>query len=260
MKIRLLVAAANIGFMFLLVGGIAAQAAEVKVFSGFAMQKVMEDLGPKFERATGHKLAITFASPGAVLKRVQGGETVDVVITSRQGIDGFVKDGKAAAGNVTVVARSRGLGVAVRKGAPKPDISSPEALKRTLLAAKSITYGNPAAGGAAAIHFSKVLDRLGIANEMKPKTIVSPEGGGAGVGNVVADGKAEIGVHQIHELIPVAGIEIAGPLPGDLQETIVLSAAIMTGAKDAEASKALVNFLRTPEAATVIKAKGMEPG
>jgi molybdate transport system substrate-binding protein len=149
--------------------------------------------------------------------------------------------------------------VAVRKGAPKPDISSPEALKRTLLAAKSITYGNPAAGGAAVIHFSKVLDRLGIANEMKPKTIVSPEGGGAGVGNVVADGKAEIGVHQIHELIPVAGIEIAGPLPGDLQETIVLSAAIMTGAKDAEASKALVNFLRTPEAATVIKAQGMEP-
>ena len=259
MKTRLLVAATNIGFMFLLVGGIAAQAAEVKVLSAIGIQEVMEDLGPKFERATGHTLAITFGSLGAVVKRVQDGETSDVVIIPRQGIDRFVKDGKAVAANVTVLARS-GIGVAVRKGAPKPDISSPEALKRTLLAAKSITYGNPdpVIGGASGIHFAKVLDRLGIANEMKPKTVFTG-GAGAGVGILVANGKAEIGVHQFHELIPVAGIELVGPLPGDLQETIVVSAAIMTGAKDAGASKALVNFLRTPEAATVIKAKGMEP-
>jgi molybdate transport system substrate-binding protein len=190
--------------------------------------------------------------------RVQGGETVDVVIILREGIDSFVKDGKAAAGNVTVVARTRGLGVAVRKGAPKPDISSPEALKRTLLAAKSIASPNPAGGGASGIHFAKVLDRLGIANEMKPKTVFTG-GAGAGVGIMVANGGAEIGVHQFHELIPVAGIELVGPLPGDLNEINVLSAAIMTGAKDAGASKALVNFLRTPEAVTVIKAKGMEP-
>ena len=259
MKIRLLVTAANIGFMFLVVGGIAVQAAEVKVLSTVQMKTVLEDLGPKFERATGHKLAITFAGLGAVVKRVQGGETVDVVIIPREGIDGFVKDGKAAAGNVTVVARSRGLGVAVRKGAPKPDISSPEALKRTLLAAKSITYPNPAGGGLSGIHFAKVLDRLGIANEMKSKTIFGPPGGGATLGVLVANGEAEIGVHFFHELIPVAGIELVGPLPGDFQETTVLSAAIMTGAKDAGASKALVNFLRTSEAATVINAKGMEP-
>ncbi|MBI4205701.1 MAG: substrate-binding domain-containing protein [Betaproteobacteria bacterium] len=262
MKIRLRIAAANIGFMFLLVGGIAAQAAEVKVLSSNQMKTVMEDLGPKFERATGHQLAITFAGLGAVVKRVKGGETADVVITLREGIDSIVKDGKAAAGNVTVVARSRGLGVAVRKGAPKPDISSPEALKRTLLAAKSITYGNPA--GVVGIQFAKVLDRLGIANEMKPKTVFYPGGAGEAVageavGILVANGKVEIGVFHFHELIPVAGIELVGPLPGDLQEAIVLSAAIMTGAKDAGASKALVDFLRTPEAATVIKAKGMEP-
>lgn len=257
MKIRLLVAAANIGFMFLLVGGIAVQAAEVKVLSGNLMRTVMEDLGPKFERASGHKLAITFAGEGVILKRVQGGDTVDVVITPRQGIDSLVKDGKAAAGDVTVVARS-GLGVVVRKGAPKPDISSPEALKRTLLAAKSIAYGNPAAGSRSAINFAKVLDRLGIANEVKSKTVFAG-GAGAGVGVLVAKGEAEIGVHQIHEFIPVAGIEIVGPLPGDLQDTIVISVAIMAGAKDAAASKALVNFLRTPESAKVIKAKGMEP-
>ena len=256
MKTRLLVAAANIGFMFLLVVGIAAQAAEIKVLSGIGMQPVMEDLGPKFERATGHKLAITYGSLGAVVERVQGGETADVVIIPRQGIDGFVKDGKAAAGNVTVILRS-GLGVAVRKGAPKPDISSPEALKRALLAAKSIAYGNPAQGSASGIHFAKVLDRLGIANEMKPKTVFLPKPGLVGV--LVANGEAEIAVQQIQELVYVAGIEVVGPLPGDLQDTVVFSAAIMTGAMDAEASKALVNFLRTPEAATVIKAKGMEP-
>ena len=257
MKIRLLVAAANIGFMFLLVVGIAAEAAEIKVLSAAGFRYVMTDLGPKFERATGHKLAITFAGLGASVKRVQDGETFDVVIIPRQGIDDFVRDGKAAAGDVTVVARS-GFGVAVRKGAPIPDISSPEALKRTLLAAKSITYANPAQGGPAdGIHFAKVLDRLGIANEMKSKTVFPKTPGLVGV--LVANAEAEIGVQQFQNLIPVAGIEIVGPLPGDLQGNIIFAAAIMAGAKDAAASKALVNFLRTPEAAAVIKAKGMEP-
>lgn len=256
MKIRSLVAAANIGFMFLLVVGIQAEAAEVKVLSSIGMQPVMEDLGPKFERATGHKLAITFDTAGGVVKRVQGGDTADVVVTPQQGIDNFVKDGKVAVDNVTIVARS-GIGVAIRTGAQKPDISSPEGLKRTLLAAKSITYSNPALGGASGIHFAKVLDRLGIGNEMKPKTVFLPKPGLVGV--LVANGEAEIAVQQFQELIQVAGIEIVGPLPGDLQDTIVFSAAIMGSAKDAAASKALVDFLRAPEAAAVIKVKGMEP-
>ncbi len=256
MKTRSLVAAANIGFMLLLVVGIAAQAAEVKVLSARGFLPVMEDLGPKFERATGHKLAITFDIPGAIVKRVQNGETADVVIITPPEIDSFVKDRKAVAGNVTEIARS-GIGVAVRKGATKPDISSPEALKRTLLAARSITYSNPALGGAAAIHFAKVLDRLGIANEMKSKTVLSNAGSDTGV--LVANGEAEIGVQYIQLLIPVAGIDIVGPLPGDLQRPNVFVAAIMGSAKDAAASKALVDFLRTPDAAAVIKAKGMEP-
>src|SRR5438132_3583283 len=169
MKIRSFVAAANIGFMFLLVLGIKAEAADLKVLSAIGMELVMEDLGPKFERATGHKLAITFATLGAAVKRVQDGETADVVVIPQQGIDSFVKDGKAVAGNVTVLARS-GIVVAVRKGAPKPDISSPDALKRTLLAAKSIAYVDPARGGASGIHFAKVPDRLRIANAMPSKT------------------------------------------------------------------------------------------
>ena len=259
MEQRLLTAAANIGFMCLLLVGITAQAAELKVLSAIGMQSVLEDLGPKFERVTGHKLAISFATAGAAVKRAQGGEVADVVITTRQGIDGLVKNGKAAADNVNVLA-SAGISVAIRKGAPKPDISSPDALKRTLLAAKSISYVDPASGGASGIHFAKVLDRLGIANEMKSKTIFPNPKTPGEVGALVANGEAEIGVHIIVELIPVAGIDLVGPLPGDLQNTIVFSAAIMTGAKDAAAAKALVDFLRTPESAKVIKAKGMEPG
>jgi molybdate transport system substrate-binding protein len=255
MKVPPLAAAANIGFLFLLVPVIKAESTELKVLSATAMQAVMEDLGPKFERATGHKVAITFASLGRVVKRVQGGETADVVVIPRQGIDSFVKDGKTSAGNVTVLARS-GIGVAVRSGAPKPDISSPETLKNTLLAAKSIAYSKPEVGGPSGIHFAKVLDRLGITNEMKPKTVF-PETHLVGV--LVANGEAEIGVQLFHELIQVAGIEIVGPLPGDLQDTIVFAAAIMAGAKNADIAKELVNFLLTPEAAVIIKAKGMEP-
>jgi molybdate transport system substrate-binding protein len=258
MKIRSLVAAANIGLIFLLVFGITAEAAELRVLSAFGMQSVMEDLGPKFERATGHKLAISFATGGATVKRVQGGEAADVVITTQPGINSVVKDGKAVAGNVTALARA-GIFVAVRKGAPRPDISSPDALKRALLAAKSISYVNPASGGASGIHFAKVLDRLGVANEMKSKTVFPNPKTPAGVGVVVANGEAEIGVHIVQELMPVAGIDLVGPLPGDLQDTVVFSAAIMTGAKEAAAAKALVDFLRTPESAKVIKAKGMEP-
>jgi molybdate transport system substrate-binding protein len=253
-----LVAARNIGFMSLLVFGLSVQAAEVKVLSAIGMQSAMEDLAPKFERATGHKLAMAFTTAGAAVKRAQGGEAADVVIATRQGIDGLVKNGKATADNVTALA-SAGISVAIRKGAPKPDISSPAALKRTLLAAKSISYVDPASGGASGIHFVTVLDRLGIADEMKAKTVFPNAKTPAEVGVLVANGEAEIGVHVVVELISVAGIDVVGPLPGDLQNTIVFSAAIMTGAKDAAAAKALIDFLRTADAVKVMKSKGMEP-
>jgi molybdate transport system substrate-binding protein len=244
--------------MWLLVVGIAADAAELTVLSAGGIRAVMEDLGPKFERTTGHKLVITFAALGGVVKRIQDGEIGDVVVIPRQGIESLAKDGKVVAGTETVLARS-GVGVAVRQGAPKPDISSPEAFKRTLLATKSIAYGDPALGSASGLHFAKVFDRLGIANEMKSKTIFPKPGIPSGVRLLVANGEAEIGVDQFQAFIAVAGIELVGPLPGDLQDTIVFSAAIMASAKQTEAGKALIDFLRTPEAAAVIKAKGMEP-
>ena len=256
MDIRSVVAVASIGVIFLLGLGSKAESAEIKVLCANGMQTVMEDLAPKFERATGHKLLITFATGGATVKLAGGGEPADVVIAPHRGIDGLVKDGKVAADAVTAIA-STGISVAVRKGAPKPDISSPEALKHALLAAKSITYLNPADGGASGIHFAKVLDRLGIANEMKSKTVFAPKAGA--VGAFVASGEAEIGVIQYQLLFSVPGIEIVGPLPGDLQDSTVFSGAILGRSRDATASRTLISFLRSPEAAAVIKAKGMEP-
>ena len=242
--------------LVLCLGGNAAHAAEIKVLNALGFKDVMDDLGPKFERATGHKLTIKFGTMGGIVKMVQDGEPADVVIIPRQGIDDLAKAGKTAAAAVTAIASS-GIVIVVLKGARKPDISSPDALKRALLAAKSITYGDPADGGASSIHFVKVLDRLGISSEMKPKTLYAKAGADTGV--LVATGKAELGVNQKQVLAPVTGIEVAGPLPGDLQSTTVFAAAIMNGAKDAAASKALVNFLRTPEAEKVIKEKGMDP-
>ena len=256
MKVRSLAAAAILGLAFLLSATHAAGAAEIRVLSAVGLKAIMEDLGPKFEHETGNKLTIAFATLGDAVKRIRGGETADVVIILRQGFDTLAKDGKASADSVTVLA-STGIGVAVRKGAPIPDISSPEAFKRTLLAAKSITYSNPASGGASGIHFAKVLERLGITNEMKPKTVFPAKPDEAGL--LVADGVAEIGVTALQVLVPIRGIDIVGPLPGDLQDTAVLVAVIMPGVRDAEAARALIAFLRTPDAAAVIKAKGMEP-
>jgi molybdate transport system substrate-binding protein len=232
-------------------------AAELKVLSALGVKEVVEDLGPKFERATGHKLTIAFANLGTIRKRIQSGEAADVVFLPSQGIEGLVKDGKANAATVAAVARG-GIGVAVRKGAPKPDVSTPEALKRALLAAKSMTYLDPAGGGVSGVHFAKVLDRLGIAEAVKPKTVLHRNSNEAAA--LLVNGTAEIGVNLIQELLPKAGIEVVGPLPGDLQYSIGYAAAVMTDAGEAAAAKALIDFFRTPEAAAVIKTKGMEPG
>ena len=148
-----------------------ANAADIKVLSGSGIREVVQDLTAKFEHATGHKLAISFASVGTIVNRVRDGESADVLIIPRQGFDSLVKDGKASAGDVTVIARG-GIGIAVRKGVARPDISTPDALKRALLSAKSITYLDPAAGGSSGAHFAKVLERLGIADAMRGKTVL----------------------------------------------------------------------------------------
>jgi molybdate transport system substrate-binding protein len=254
MKILPTIAAITIGLFFTVFGN--AHSAELKVLCANGMQTVMEDLGPKFERASGHKLAMTFATGGATIKSARDGEGADVVIAIREGIEELVKAGRAAPNSAVALAIT-GISIAVRRGAVKPDISSSEALKRALLSAKSLTYLDPADGGASGIHFAKVLDRLGIASEMKSRTVFAPKA--PAVGSLVANGDAELGILQYQLLYGLPGIDIIGPLPGDLQNSTVFSAAVMTSSANAEASKALIEFLRTPEAAAAIKSKGMDP-
>lgn len=238
--------------LVLLSGVRTAGAAEIRVISALGIKAAIDDLGPAFERASGHRLVVTFAPLGAMVKLVQGGEIADVVISPQQGMDGFIKDGKVDAGSVRLLARS-GMAVAVRKGTSKPDVSTPEAFRRTLLAAKSITYGR----GAGSEHIEKVLDRLGIANQVKAKTI---RGAPGDTGVRVANGEAEIGITLLQVLMQVTGIDIVGPLPGDLQDTLVFAVARMAGSRDAATSNALIDYLRSSEARKVFKAKGLEPG
>ena len=156
-----------------------ATAAEVKVFSTIGVQAALEELTPKFEKASGHKLNITWATAAVLVKRVQAGETADLMILTKQSLDTMVKENKATAGADAVFASS-GMAMVVKKGAPKPDISTPEAFKQTLLKAKTIAYSNPEHGGASGVYFAKLIERMGIAEQMKPKTHYPPPSGNAG--------------------------------------------------------------------------------
>ncbi|MBI4194348.1 MAG: substrate-binding domain-containing protein [Betaproteobacteria bacterium] len=248
MKNRLLAAAAFV-IVFALLAGAAAEAAEIKVLSSYGMRAVMLDVVPRFEKATGHMVAIEFATPRVIAKSVADAEAADVVISA----GGDLAKGQVLPESITAVARTV-MGVAVRTDAPKPDISSPDAVKRALLAAKSVSYDD----GLAAVHFTKVLDNWGIADDIKRKTTIGSRPPRR-VGDLVASGEVEIGVYVISLLIGIPGIEVVGPLPEDLQHASGTNAAVMAGARDAEAAKALIDFLRTPDAAAVIRAKGMKP-
>jgi molybdate transport system substrate-binding protein len=235
----------------------AAGAVEIKALITIGFQSALEDLAPKFEKASGHKLAIEYGLSAALSKRVADGEQTDVIIGTRESVDGLIKAGKISAGSDATVASS-GFGIAVRMGAPKPDISTPDALKRSLLAARMIGYGNPAAGGAAGVHFIKFLESLGIVEEMKAKTKYPIPG--AFVGSMLVSGEVDLAVQSIPELNFVKGVDLVGPLPGDLQVITNYAVAISASAKQPDAARTLVLFLRSPEAVTFIKAKGFDPG
>jgi molybdate transport system substrate-binding protein len=234
-----------------------AQAAELKLMSSGGMKVALIDIISAFELATKHKVTAIFAAPGVIKDRILADEPMDVLVFPAPGLDDLAKRGKIAADSRIVLARS-GMGIAARSGAPKPDISTPEALKRTLLAAKSIIYTDPALRSPSGIHFANVLERLGIAEEMKAKSKLHN-----GVGfnaEFVASGEVELAIQQISEIIPVKGAELVGPLPTDLQLTTVFAAGIGVGAKEQTAAKEFIKFLASPAAAAVIKATGMEPG
>lgn len=242
--------------LFVLMGAGAASAAEIKVLSANGMRDVMEEVGPKFARSTNHKLTIEFGTIGVLLQRIDAGEMADVIIIPPVGTNRLLGNGKAIANTDAVIAHA-GIGVAIRKGVPKPDISTPELFRQVLLNAKSVTYLAPSAGGTTGPHFLKVIERLGIADEIKAKAVLHQDGRDAA--RLVAEGKAEIGINLVQELLPNSEIQVIGPLPGDLQLTLSFAAVILSGTHEPDASKALIAFLRTPEVATLIKSKGMEP-
>ena len=252
-------AAMAAGVLFSSIGVIDAATAEpveVTVLTSVALTSALDELAPQFERATGNKLKIGYSLIADIKKRIIAGETADVVILSRPAMDDLQKQDKFAPGSIADIV-STPVAVTVRAGAPKPDISSAEALKRSLLAAKSIVYADPAKGGASGVHFAHVVDQLGIAEQLKSRTILVP---GAQAADVVAKGEAELGVAQTSEIVPVSGAQLVGPLPGEFGSVTLFTAGIGAGSKAFEAAKSLILFLTSPAAAPVFKSKGLQPG
>jgi molybdate transport system substrate-binding protein len=227
-------------------------AAEVSVIASTAMREVLDELVPMFERTSGHKVVVTFQSGAVLPVKIKEGAQADLVVATPQVIDDLVTAGKVVAGTRADFVRS-GAGVAVRAGAPRPDISTPEALKKALLAAKSVGYSQ----GPSGVHFMSAMARLGIADEVKAKGVVPPLG--QRVGALIAKGDAEIGVQQITELLLIPGIDFIGPLPKELQATIVYATATPSTAKERDAAAALVKFLSSEPALPIIKKLGLEP-
>lgn len=255
-------AAAIVGALTLTAPHAQSSADAVKVLSAIGMRQVMLELGPEFERATGHILSTTFDSTGRIAQRIAAGEDADVVLINRSAVESLQRDGKVVASSVADIARSVAA-VAVRKGALKPDISSPDAFKRLLLSARSVSRPPPGVGGSSGDHIVDVLDRLGITGEVNAKSVFvlagNPRQVAESAGDAVARGLAEVALHQLQELLAVPGIEVLGPFPADLQGSFTFAAARCTGAAGNEGGDALIAFLRTPRARAVMKTKGMEP-
>ena len=242
------------GLMLCSLGATVGSAAEIKVLSSVALTSALNQTAPSFEQATGNKLNIGYSLIADIKKRMLDGETADVIILSRPVMDELEKQGKFTSGSITNIAGTP-VALAIRAGTPKPDISN--TLKSTLLAAKSIAYADPAKGGAAGVYFARVVDRLGIADQLKSKTILVP---GAQAPELVAKGEAEIGIAQTSEIVPVVGAEVLGPLPGEFASTTVFAAGIGATAKSPEVARSLIQFLTGPVARPVLSAKGFQPG
>jgi molybdate transport system substrate-binding protein len=239
-----------------LVGGIAmlpagaASAAEMTLFCTQALRTSLLELAPRFEKATGHKVNLVVAPSGQLVKKVEAGEIADLLIANASNIDALIKDGKATGDRVDI-ARAQ-VGLSIKAGNPRPDISTPEAVRKALLDAKAISYS---AGGLSGNNFEFAMNKLGILDEVKKKAKnASP------AAKLVVSGEADIAVQQISELIAVEGSELLGPLPAELDQVTQFSMGVLSDGKQKDVARAMLDYLRTPEAQAVIKAKGLTPG
>ena len=231
-----------------------AMAAELRVLSGGAVKAALTKLAETWSRQTGNRVTITYATTGASLQKLAAGEPADVVVLTAEAIDQLAARGTVLTDTKADVARV-GIGVAVRAGASAPDISTPEAVKQTVLAAKSIAYMDPSKGGTSGIHFTKVLEEMGIAAVVAPKAVLVDTGFAA---ERVATGEAEIVVHQISEILPVKGVTLVGPLPRQIQKVTVYAAAVTTKSEVRDAATALIAYLTAPAARPKFAAVGLD--
>jgi len=234
-----------------------AKAAEIDAFISTALKTVTDELIPPFERGSGNTVRGLYAPPGALLKHFEASEPADIFLTGRDAIDKLIGEGKIVPGRIDLA--TTGIGICVRKGAPKPDVSTPEALRRALLEARSVGYAAPAGGSITGPHIERMFQRLGIADQMAPKTKLSAGGPNGRVSVLVSSGEAEIGLQQVSELLSNPDVEVIGMLPAELQQTTVYSAGVTTSAKQADAARALIKALTAPATAPIWKAKGLEP-
>lgn len=228
--------------------------AEVKVLSTVALTPALDELVPTYESG-GNRLTIVYDTIAELKKRIDGGDTADVIILSRPILDELETRGKLLEGSIVDIGTSY-VAVGVRAGAPLPDISTPGKLKGVLLAAKGISYADPAKGGVSGVYFAKVLDRLGIADQMKARTVLVPN---AQAGELVVRHEVEIGVAQASEIVAVPGTQVVGPLPGDLGSRMTFSAGIGSASQNPAAARSLIELLAGAAGAAVLKSKGMDP-
>ncbi len=232
----------------------AGEALELKVLSAGAFKSTVAALVPEYEKTSGNKVILDNDTVGALAKRIKGGEAFDVVVMTPAAVDEVIANGKVVPGSRANLARV-GVGVMVKAGAPRPDVSSVEAFKVALLAAKSVSYIDPASGGSSGIYVAKLLEQLGIADQLKPKLKLKQ---GGYVADLVESGEAQIGIHQISEIVPHPGVTLVGPLPKDIQNYTVYAAGVAAATKNPEAAKALIATFAGPAALALYKAKGME--
>ena len=231
------------------------QAAEIKALITTAMDAAIVVLVPQFEKTTGHKVAVSYDPSGGLARRLRGGEFADMVLVASPELDKLIGEGHVVGSRVDI--SRTGIGIAVKKGASRPDISTPEALKRTLLAAKSVGHTAPAGGGITALHLLRTFEKLGIAKEVAAKTRLAAGGPNGRVSTLIVNGEAEIAFQQVSELMSNPEVEVIGMLPDELQQITINSAGITAVAKEPEAARSLIQYLTSPEAMAVYKKTGL---